>query len=70
MNKTHLALLKQWVKAWNKWREENWEVRLGLGGADLREADLSQATWTDGRTCKEGSIGKPLFEEENKSENA
>lgn len=31
--------------------------------ADLREADLHQAnlngaTWTDGSTCKEGSIGR------------
>ena len=30
-----------------------------LGGADLTLADLSGATWTDGkRVCSEGSIGR------------
>jgi hypothetical protein len=42
-NEEHLAILKQRVKVWNRWREENRGVRPDLQEADLREADLSAA---------------------------
>ena len=47
-NEEHLKILKQGVKAWNRWREENLNTRpdlsgAHLGGADLHEADLSEA---------------------------
>jgi uncharacterized protein YjbI with pentapeptide repeats len=52
-NDEHLALLKQGVGAWNKWREKNPDIapdlrqadlrRASLYGADLNGADLRQA---------------------------
>jgi uncharacterized protein YjbI with pentapeptide repeats len=57
-NEEHLEILKQGVDAWNKWREENLDIRpdlseaylsradlrgANLTGADLRNADLSRA---------------------------
>jgi hypothetical protein len=42
-NDEHVALLKQGVDAWNKWRDENPQVHVDLSGADLREADLRGA---------------------------
>lgn len=52
-NPEHLAILKQGVEVWNKWREENPDVKPDLRdsklkftshvGADLRNADLSNA---------------------------
>lgn len=44
-NDEHLAILKQGIEAWNRWREENPEVRPDLSEADLSGADLSP-TWT------------------------
>jgi uncharacterized protein YjbI with pentapeptide repeats len=42
-NDEHVALLKQGVAAWNKWRDENPDVRPDLGNADLRGMDLREA---------------------------
>ncbi|MBI4797335.1 MAG: toll/interleukin-1 receptor domain-containing protein [Desulfarculus sp.] len=42
-NPEHLAILRQGVEAWNKWRVENPEVRPRLVDADLQEADLRRA---------------------------
>jgi hypothetical protein len=39
-NDEHVALLKQGVAAWIKWRDENPDDRPDLAGADLRETDL------------------------------
>jgi TIR domain/Pentapeptide repeats (8 copies) len=39
----HLAILKQGVEAWNKWRKENPDTKPDLGEANVREADLSGA---------------------------
>jgi TIR domain/Pentapeptide repeats (8 copies) len=36
----HVALLKQGMEAWNKWREENPGIKPDLGGANLKGADL------------------------------
>jgi uncharacterized protein YjbI with pentapeptide repeats len=41
-NDEHVALLKG-VAAWNGWRDENLDIRPNLSGADLSEADLSDA---------------------------
>ena len=39
-NKEHLKILKQGVKVWNKWREENPKVRPDLVEADFSGVDL------------------------------
>src|SRR4051812_35846451 len=39
-NEEHVALLKQGVDAWNKWRRENPKVRPDLREAYLRGANL------------------------------
>jgi uncharacterized protein YjbI with pentapeptide repeats len=39
-NPEHLAILKQGVKAWNKWRHENAEIRPDFDGANLNGANL------------------------------
>lgn len=44
-NDEHLAILKQGIEVWNRWREENAEVRPDLSEADLSGADLSRK-WT------------------------
>jgi uncharacterized protein YjbI with pentapeptide repeats len=41
-NDEHVALLKQGVDAWNRWRDENSEVRPDLTEADLFAADLTR----------------------------
>ena len=47
-NKEHLAILKQGVSVWNKWRKETPDVKpelskANLSGFELREANLSKA---------------------------
>ncbi|MBI3941524.1 MAG: toll/interleukin-1 receptor domain-containing protein [Chloroflexi bacterium] len=43
-NEEHLAVLKQGVEVWNKWRRENPDIQPDLSEADLRgEPDLSKA---------------------------
>ena len=42
-NPEHLAKLKEGVKAWGHWREQNSEVRPDLSRADLRGAHLSES---------------------------
>ena len=39
-NKEHLAILRQGVDAWNRWRKENPEVKPDLRGAFLSYATL------------------------------
>jgi hypothetical protein len=39
-NNEHVALLKQGVDAWNKWRDENPDIPPDLSGADLSNAKL------------------------------
>jgi hypothetical protein len=52
-NPEHLAILKQGVEAWNRWRVENPEVyrvdlsKADLSGTDLRNANLSGANLSD-----------------------
>ena len=42
-NPEHLKVLKQGVEVWNRWREQNPEIRPDLTQADLREANLGLA---------------------------
>jgi hypothetical protein len=42
-NEKHLAILRQGVEAWNKWRKENRGIWLDLSGADLSRATLNGA---------------------------
>jgi uncharacterized protein YjbI with pentapeptide repeats len=48
-NKEHLTILKQGVKSWNGWREENSSIRANLNKADLSMANLNSADlhWVD-----------------------
>ena len=39
-NEEQLAILKQGVEVWNKWREENLNTEIYLNGANLNKADL------------------------------
>ncbi|MCI0399092.1 MAG: toll/interleukin-1 receptor domain-containing protein [Chloroflexi bacterium] len=42
-NEEHLAILKQGVEVWNRWREDNPSVQPDLSEADLSEEDFSEA---------------------------
>ncbi|MFZ0725589.1 MAG: toll/interleukin-1 receptor domain-containing protein [Desulfobacterales bacterium] len=47
-NPEHLEILKQGVDVWNRWREDNPDVKPDLDGADLSSADLSRMhKWVD-----------------------
>ena len=46
-NPEHLAILKQGVEEWNKWRMEQSDVMPDLSEADLYAADLSGANLRD-----------------------
>ena len=43
-NEEHVKILKQGAETWNKWREENRDVRPDLSSADLSEANLFRAS--------------------------
>jgi uncharacterized protein YjbI with pentapeptide repeats len=42
-NPEHLEILRQGVKVWNNWRQENPKIKADLSYADIRKADLSVA---------------------------
>ncbi|MDZ8106702.1 MAG: pentapeptide repeat-containing protein [Nostoc sp. DedQUE12a] len=42
-NAEHLEILRQGVEIWNEWRQENFEVKLDISGANLSRANLSRA---------------------------
>ena len=42
-NEEHLALLKQGVEIWNRWRDKNPYIEPDLTKTDLRLADLREA---------------------------
>ncbi|MDM3843931.1 MAG: pentapeptide repeat-containing protein [Aphanizomenon gracile PMC638.10] len=46
-NDEHLAILNQGVEVWNKWRDENPDIRPDLSRSDLSGADLSGADLTE-----------------------
>jgi hypothetical protein len=39
----HVALLKQGVEVWNKWRQNTRDIKVDLSDANLNGADLSLA---------------------------
>jgi hypothetical protein len=40
-NEKQLAILRQGVEVWNKWREANSHIEIDLSGADIRDTDIS-----------------------------
>ena len=42
-NQEQLEILKQGVEVWNKWREENTDIKIDLEGADLSNMELQGA---------------------------
>ena len=42
-NEKHLEILKQGVKTWNQWREDNFKIKPDLSEATLSQANLSWA---------------------------
>ncbi|MHC4203614.1 MAG: pentapeptide repeat-containing protein [Planctomycetota bacterium] len=60
-NTEHLKILKQGVKAWNKWRRENADIEPDLSGADLRGANLGrmyifETTFIEGANLRESNL--------------
>lgn len=51
-NPEHLKILKQGVEVWNKWREENPEVRPDLSGADLQGKRFFQTNFSKSNFSK------------------
>jgi uncharacterized protein YjbI with pentapeptide repeats len=67
-NNEHLAILKQGVEVWNKWRDENpwWVLRpnlfeANLSGADLSGANLSGANLLRANLSRANLIGANLI---------
>ena len=46
-NEEQLAILKQGVEVWKKWRQMNPKVEVDFSGANLRGTDLSEIILTD-----------------------
>ncbi|MCB2193127.1 MAG: toll/interleukin-1 receptor domain-containing protein [Deltaproteobacteria bacterium] len=42
-NQEHVKILKQGVEVWNRWREENPDIRPDLTEADMRKGDFKKA---------------------------
>jgi uncharacterized protein YjbI with pentapeptide repeats len=51
-NPEHLKILKQGVDAWNKWMNENYDIKPDLIKANLREANLREANLLGAKLCK------------------
>jgi uncharacterized protein YjbI with pentapeptide repeats len=59
-NKAQLALLKQGVEVWNKWRENNPKAEIDLSGANLRKANLRDANFREADLRKVDLTGADL----------
>ena len=46
-NQEHLDILKQGGEIWNKWRQEHPEIKPNLGGAGLKDVDLSRTNLSE-----------------------
>ena len=46
-NVEHLVILKKGVEVWNKWREENPEIKINLSDVDFRNINLSDVDFTE-----------------------
>ena len=59
-NEAQLALLRQGVEGWNKWRENNPKVEIDLSGANLRKANLRDANLREADLRKVDLTGADL----------
>lgn len=59
-NREHLKLLKQGVKAWNKWRIDHPRVRPNLAGADLKDWKLRGINMQDVNLRRANLMGSNL----------
>jgi uncharacterized protein YjbI with pentapeptide repeats len=59
-NPEHLKILKQGVKAWNKWREENFYTRPDLSEASLKDADLEGTNLSKANLSRSAFVGANL----------
>ncbi|AFZ33604.1 pentapeptide repeat protein (plasmid) [Gloeocapsa sp. PCC 7428] len=59
-NEEHLALLRQGVEVWNKWRENNSKAEIDLSGANLRKANLRDANFRQANLRKADLSGANL----------
>jgi uncharacterized protein YjbI with pentapeptide repeats len=59
-NEAQLAILKQGVESWNKWREDHPDVKVDLRGADLSRADLNGIDFRDTRLTRVDLRGASL----------
>ena len=46
-NDKHVSILEQGFGYWNKWRDDNPNIKVDLSMADLRGADLSGANFSE-----------------------
>jgi hypothetical protein len=60
-NDEQVVLLKQDVAAWNRWRDENRDIRPDLSGADLSEAKLGDANLRRANLSKANLGGANLY---------
>jgi hypothetical protein len=65
-NPEHVELVKQGAEAIRRWREENPDVSLDLGGADLRGAWLSTAN-LGGAKLADADLGRAWLDDANLS---
>jgi uncharacterized protein YjbI with pentapeptide repeats len=56
-NPEHLAILRQGSIKWNKWREENPNLKPDLNGADIRILDLIEANFSEAELAGANLIG-------------
>jgi len=59
-NEAQLALLREGVQTWNKWRENNPKAEIDLSGANLRKANLQDANFREADLRKINLIGADL----------
>jgi uncharacterized protein YjbI with pentapeptide repeats len=68
-NPEHLKILRQGVETWNKWREENPEVKIDLSTASLVGPKLSRSDFGKvnlrGANLKEADLGETLLDKSN-----
>jgi hypothetical protein len=58
-NPEHLAILKQGVEEWNKWRGEHSELEPDLSRADLAAMDITGADLTGDERRQAGAVSGP-----------
>ena len=63
-NEGHVARLKEAVDAWDAWREKGWSGDRTSAKRTLKGPSSPEPSGSTARRYKEGSIGEPIFEEE------